>query len=507
MKNILELLERAVEASPDKLAFADERKALSYQQLFDTSRRIGTALSRHLGGKTGQPVALCLPRGVDCICAMLGVVYSGNWYVVLDCDSPTARLRCILDALQPAISVAQDGSALSPACLPLAALSQTPPDAALLSNIRARMIDTDPLYALFTSGSTGTPKGAIISHRNVLSYLAWFTRCFSIDAQTVFGSQTPLYFSMSVSDVFATLSAGATLHLIPKRLFSFPMQLLEFMKERRVNTIYWVPSALGIVSRWRALDYCPLPHLRKVLFAGEVMPVKHLNYWMEQLPDALFANLFGPTETTDICTYYIVDRRFSDHETLPIGNACDNCEVFAVNEAGQRCAEGEVGELYVRGSFLSAGYFGDAEKTAGAFVQNPFQSRYPEPVYKTGDLVRLNARGEYEFLCRKDAQIKHAGYRIELGEIEAAAGAMAGIDECAVLYDADTDRLVLLFTGRGVTERQAAEWMRARVPAYMLPSVCLRLNAMPCNRNGKIDRRYLMTYYRAHANQTKQTAV
>ena len=168
-------------------------------------------------------------------------------------------------------------------------------------------------------------------------------------------------------------------------------------------------------------------YLRTVLFAGEVMPVKHLNYWRKFLPDCTYANLFGPTETTDICTFYRVDRIFENDESLPIGKACDNCSVLLLTDDGREALPGEEGELIVRGSFLADGYYNDPEKTAAAFPQNPLNKAYPERVYRTGDIARLNEKGEFIYISRKDFQIKRSGYRIELGEIEAAVGSLDGV--------------------------------------------------------------------------------
>jgi acyl-coenzyme A synthetase/AMP-(fatty) acid ligase len=379
-------------------------------------------------------------------------------------------------------------------------------DYGLLEDIRSSMIDTDPVYALFTSGSTGVPKGAVICHKNILSYIDWYSETFGINEKTVFGNQTPFYFSMSVSDVFSTLKCGATLHIIPKLCFSFPIKLMEFMKERKVNTIYWVPSALCIVANYEMFKYAELPDLKKILFAGEVMPTRQLNYWIKSMPDAMFANLFGPTETTDICTYYVVDREFADDEPLPMGHACNNCDVFVVDEQGNLVAPdideetgySPEGELYARGSFLAMGYYGNPEKTAEAFVQNPLNPYYPELVYKTGDLVKYNKYGELVYITRKDFQIKHMGYRIELGEIEAGAGTIQGIKSCACVYDAEVDKIVFVYEGKKLTDEEILASISARVPHYMVPNVVVRVKSMPHNQNGKIDRKLLQGNYKQY---------
>ena len=297
---------------------------------------------------------------------------------------------------------------------------------------------------------------------------------------------------MSVSDVFSTVYAGGELNIIPKALFSFPMKLIEFLNTRRVNTIYWVPSALCIIANWRALDYGELKYVKKVLFAGEVMPVKQLNYWISKLEGAMFANLFGPTETTDICTYYIVDRKFEDGETLPIGRACDNCDVFVVKEDGTKAKKGEEGELYARGSFLAMGYYNNPEKTAAAFVQNPLNTAYPETVYKTGDLVKYNEKGELIYISRIDFQIKHMGYRIELGEIEAAANALGYVTACAAVYDSDRDKIILAYEGKKRESAEILSDLRLRLPEYMTPQIVKRIKAMPHNANGKVDRKKIL---------------
>lgn len=229
---------------------------------------------------------------------------------------------------------------------------------------------------------------------------------------------------------------------------------MEYLNEKQVNTVYWVPSALCIAANWKAFEYVSVPTLKKVLFAGEVMPNKQLNILRNELPGVLFANLYGPTEVTDICTYYVVDREFADDEPLPIGNACSNCGVLVLKDDNTQALPGEEGELCVRGSFLAMGYYNNAEKTSQVFVQNPLNPYYPETVYRTGDIVKYNERGELVYISRKDFQIKHMGYRIELGEIETAVSAVDGMKACACVYDAKRKRLCWFIRGTSLTTKR-----------------------------------------------------
>ncbi len=495
-QNILFYIEEAGSAHPDRIALADEHLEWSYGHLVEEIHHIGSGLaSCHIHK---APVAIFLERSPACISAMLGVLCSGNYYAVIDIDMPKDRIQRILNTLKPKAIITDEDlmdrislPAGEIPLLPYQKLLGEPVREDLLKKIRNRMIDTDPAYVLYTSGSTGTPKGAVISHRALISYSSWFIKAFSVDDTFVFGSQTPLYFSMSVSDLYGALRTGARYQIIPRKYFSFPMQLMEYMNQSRINTIYWVPSALSIVANWDTFRYARPNHLKRVLFAGEVMPNKQLNYWRRHFPDLLYANLFGPTETTDICSYYLVDREFADQETLPIGYACDNCGLMIVDDQGR---ESDRGELYVRGSFLADGYYNDPVHTEKAFVQNPLQSAYPEIVYRTGDLVERLEDGCLIYCGRKDFQIKHMGFRIELGEIEAVIGAMDSIKSCVCIYDQESDKIVLVYEGRVKKDALAGE-ISGKLPAYMRPNLMIRTKALPLNANGKIDRAYLKKHY------------
>ncbi len=493
-KSICDALDQSAERFANKAAFCSDSETSSFSGFSADARRIGTWLVKHDLEK--HNVAIFIDKSVNCLRAMFGSAYANACYTVLDICSPKERLISILSTLQPDCVIVDKGSAgrwplEQVPVFHLEEMLVCEADTALLARVHASMCDTDPLYILFTSGSTGVPKGTVICHRSVLAYASTICRTFSIDEKTTWGSQTPLYFSMSVLDVFTTVLSGASFCIIPKLLFSFPGMLMEYLNEKRVNAIYWVPSALGIVANFNTFDEIRPLYLEKVLFAGEVMPVKPLKVWQRALPHALFANLYGPTEITDTCTYYIVDREFADDETLPIGVPFDNCDILVLDKDNRRVLPGsnENGELCVRGSFLGLGYYNNPEKTAAVFTQNPLNTSYPELVYRTGDLVAYNDKAELVYCGRKDFQIKHMGYRIELGEIEAAISAVDGIIDCACVY-ADS-QIVLFYQAAGLEEAELQIQIIRRLVSYMRPTKLVRLRVLPHNANGKIDRKHL----------------
>ncbi|MDD7388952.1 MAG: amino acid adenylation domain-containing protein [Lachnospiraceae bacterium] len=507
MKNVLEYMEAALSRNPEKILIADPDSSLTCKEFLHRSRQIGSFLCAELHAFR-RPVAVYLDKTPACAAAMMGVVYSGCFYAVLDTAQPADRIRLIFDTLQPAAVLTdrahqEKAEELGVPVLLLDDALQVSENEPELLRIRRSAIDTDILYVLYTSGSTGTPKGVVINHRAVITYISWVIETFHIDDTIIFGSQTPFYFSMSVTDLFGTLFTGARLQIIPRQYFSFPTMLIDYLNRYEINTIYWVPSALGIITTWDAFAWKLPLHLKKIMFAGEVMPVKYLNYWKKYFPDASFSNLFGPTETTDICTWYTVDRDFRDDESLPIGHSCNNCDSFIVTEDGREAKDGETGELYVRGSFLALGYYNNPEKTADAFVQNPLQSAFPETVYRTGDLVRRNERGEIIYIGRRDFQIKHMGYRIEPGEIETVCSSLKQVDSSVCIYDERTDRILIFYQGKGKPE-EIARQLQEKLPPYMCPQKIEKVRQMPYNANGKTDRKYFLEQIRSQSNPAEK---
>lgn len=499
MKNVLEFLENTANNYPDKVGFTDSVRQATFSQVRDNAKAIGTFLSQY-GSR--RAVAVLIDKTVNCIDVMLGSLYANDFYVVVDVHSPLDRITNIVTTLDNPIIVTDKESeelakSLGRDYFVYEDMVSTAVDEEKLANIMSSMCDMDTAYILFTSGSTGMPKGTVISHRALISYVNWVTEEFKFDETTSFGSQTPLYFSMSVTDFYSTVKCACTYHIIPKQYFTFPIKLVEFLNENKINTIYWVPTAISLMPNFKVFDAMKPEYLKTVLFAGEVMPTKQLNYWIKNLDSNItYANLFGPTETTDICTFYVVDREFADDASLPIGVHCDNCDVFIVNNDGKLAGEGEEGELYARTTFMADGYYKNPEKTAEAFVQNPLNPYYPERVYKTGDIVKYNDKGEIIYITRKDFQIKRQGYRIELGEIEAGANSVENVKACACIYDKDADCLALVYEGRVKDPNVVLAGVKAKVPPYMYPDKVLRIKEMPKNANGKLDRKKLQTLYK-----------
>lgn len=502
IKNILQFLENTTDNFPNKVAFLEENRKITFNEFTDNAKKIGYSIYKNIQ-VTNSPVVIFIDKSINCLEAMMGVLYSGNFYSIIDTKSPSERFENIVNTLNPK-AIITDNKNLKKLekydvndtnVLILEDLVNVSPNIDVLKKIRDDQIDTDIMYVLFTSGSTGIPKGTVLTHKAVITYVQWVVENFDINENTIWGSQTPFYFSMSITDVFSTIASGATLCIIPKMYFSFPIKLAEFLNKNKVNTIYWVPSALCIVANLKILETEKFDYLNKILFAGEVMPVKQLNMWRKSLPNAMFANLFGPTETTDICSYYIVDRKFKNDESIPIGKHCDNCNLIIVDKNNKEIKPDDTkssGELLVRGSFLASGYYKNQEKTKEVFVQNPVNNNYNEIVYRTGDIVKYNEKGEIIYLSRKDYQIKHMGYRIELGEVEKN---VYGIDEvvlCACVYDEKNEKIVLFYQG-DIDKDELATKLNQKLLPYMLPNVYVKLDKMPYNMNGKIDRKKLKT--------------
>ena len=343
------------------------------------------------------------------------------------------------------------------------------------------------MYLLFTSGSTGTPKGIVISHRAILDFTDWLTDFCGYTEHEVFGNQSPFYFDTSCKDLYQTLKLGATCVILEKKFFALPLFLLQALDQHGVTAVNWATSAFHLAASSGALERC-VPHaLRKIVVGGEALQARYVNMWKRAIPEADLYNMYGPTETTVDCAALHLTRAYRDDEPIPIGKACRNMQLLLLKDDLTEAAPGETGELCVRGSGLAAGYFADSEKTNAAFIQNPLCPDYRDILYRTGDMAVQREDGNFYFLARRDGQIKHMGYRIELGEIETALYSVDGLHDAVCFYDAMRDKIVCVYAGN-LDTNTLAKALRTALPKYMLPNVYEKLEALPHNANGKLDR-------------------
>ncbi|MCQ5202284.1 amino acid adenylation domain-containing protein [Mordavella massiliensis] len=485
---------------PDKIAFADAKRELTFKGLYDEAVHVANALIDRDIFKA--PILLFVEKSVSLISCFVGVAYSGNFYSPIDTKMPAERVDKILKTLEPAIVITdseheEQVRSMADKCevLIFEELLNQECSVEKVTSIRSRIIDTDILYVLFTSGSTGTPKGVIINHRSVIDFTDWISDCYHFDETTIFANQAQLYFDLSIQDVYAPLRNGSMTILISNRMYTAPVRVWKTILKYNVNTLVWIPSMLSLFANLDILAHTEKASLKTVLFCGEVMPMKQLNYWIRHYPEVTFGNLYGPTECTEACTYYTIDRHFNDDDVLPMGKPCENSDAIIIDEQGTIVTEpGKIGELCIRGTCLSSGYYGDANRTKEVFVQNPANTKYPELIYKTGDLVTYNDYYELVYVCRKDFQIKIRGYRVELGEIEAAASAIDRITYNCCLFDAQNEKIILVYTG-DIEETEVNELLAEKLQDYMIPSEYIHREQMLFNINGKVDRKALGNEY------------
>ena len=497
LTNILQYLDATADRVPDKLAFSDGTGGLTFGALDDLTRAVGSALLAR--GYTREPAAVLMDKHPEEIAAFLGIIRAGCFYAAMDADMPGARIELILRTLSPRVlicdrknlkkaEVLKNAGAFAGEVLLFDELAASAADEAALAAVRDAQIDCDPVYVVFTSGSTGVPKGVAACHRSVIDYTESLCEAVGFSEETIFANQTPLYFDAPLKEIMPTLKYGATCYLVPRMLFSFPVPLCRYLTEHKVNTVCWVVSALTMISSLGALEAHTPDTLTTVCFGSEVFPRRQYDLWRAALPDARFFNLYGPTEATGMSCFWPA-RDLAPDEPIPVGRPFRNTDILLLTPDGRRAAPGEEGEICMRGTCVTLGYYNDPARTSDAYVQNPLNHAYPELIYRTGDVGRYNDRGELLFLGRRDAQIKLMGHRVELGEIEAAADS-AGVGAACCVFDAPRQRLVLFYTG-AVTPDDLLSQLKARLPRYMLPASVRQLTSMPHTPNGKLDRRGL----------------
>ena len=500
--NLIEFFIDTVGRFPDRIAIIDGERKLSFGELDVKARQLAKVIVDTCQCKN-RPIAMFMPKCAEALQTDLAITYSGNTYMNLDVKNPAERLGNILALVKPAAVITN--SRFIAIIEPIAGdkvkviniddiseNTEAPSANWFLSHI-SNLIDTDPYCIINTSGSTGTPKGVVLNHKSFIDFMAQTFDEYKFSENDVIGSLSPVVFDIWSYEMCLLMGKGAGIVVIPDTYSAFPVKILQLMQQHNVSYIFWVPTIMVNIANMGLLEQVPLPSLRLCWFAGEVFPTKQFNIWRHNLPQTTFANFYGPIEITLDCVYYTIEREIADDEPIPIGKPFRNTDILILDENNQNITEeNKEGELCIRGTSLAMGYYNNPEKTAAAFVQNPLNHSYPEIIYRTGDMVFINDRGEIVFKGRKDSLIKHMGYRIELGEIEhVIINTLKLVKNGCVVYNHQRKEITLYYEAEN--ELNAADFRKAignTLPKYMIPVVYHHLPELKRNTNGKIDRLY-----------------
>lgn len=499
----------AAQRTPSNTAVVSRDQQITYGMLERRSRELALELKR-LGTGPGDRVGVLIPKSIEAVVAVLGILRSGAAYVPVDTQSPPTRQLAILKdcrvrglistltcqqrlaAILPTSSEFDWQIELSSSAEPgevtqpwVEGKNRTLPEL-------ARGQTGDAAYILYTSGSTGRPKGVVISHSAAIAFVEWAIRTFSIGPNDRLANVAQFNFDLSILDLFGALSTGAQVHLIPSEAFLKPSELVDAVRRAQITQWYSVPSALGWLVKGLEQTGTSLPQLKRILFAGEVFPLPQLRRAQSTFPDAEFHNLFGPTET-NVCTHFRVPAPIpQDASAIPIGTACQHLTVLLLDDQGCPCPPGAEGELCVAGPGIMTEYYGQPELTDRAFWPAntvPGTGR----LYRTGDRAVFGLDQQFWFLGRRDRQLKLRGYRVELGEIEAVLAELPGAQETMVIAVPSDEGFRL----HAVVVPEAAASLDVlgvkahcgqRLPPYMVPSTVEFTNALPRTDNGKVDR-------------------
>lgn len=516
---IQEYLTENARRYPDSLMVQDGEKTITIGEMEEWTNQFAAHL-KTIGIARQDSVAFVMKKSIASFQALLSILKADAIYVPLNDSAPDERNRysvehsrcraiiCTTESYQQAHNLRGGGS------VPIINIDDFSPDLSQpTAPPRYENAPDDLAYILYTSGSTGVPKGVMISHANVIDYAEWTVPFFGVSPEDRLSSHPGLHFDLSTFDVCTALKSGASLHIVPKTDSMFPIKVIEFIEKHQLTLWNSVPSLLTFIAKSGVLKPGRIPTLKTLTFNGEVMPTQTVIEWMTAYPNLRLVNQYGPTETTCASLYYEIREIPTDPtQPIPIGSPIPNTYVFGLTEGGTRSTVGEIAELHIGGAGNGRGYLYDEEKTRASFIINPKDRASGERVYATGDLVRLREDGHYDFLGRKDHQIKYMGYRIELGEIETTLNAFDYIASSAAIGIANQEvggtKIVAFVTLKPVsagagTEGAEASAMEAQIkrdlaeklPSYMVPKEIVTLRRLPLNANGKIDRLALSELY------------
>lgn len=495
-KTVLDFLENAAAQKPRKIAMYDKYgNKMTFQRILHNSKAIGTYIQKKYKCK-GKPFIVLERRNVKCLVMFLGVIWSGNYYVSLDERFEKDRLDMMIDIVKPEgilwhYSDKNENVKAMETDL-YDEMIEEEPDFEMLEEIKNGYQYDDPLYGVYTSGTTGTPKCIIKSHGAMVDFITNYVHLFGFNHNDILGSKLSLMFDAITKDMYTTFYCGARMHIMSRGAV-LPPDDAKYIQENEITSVVWSPSLLINFAKLHVLENLQLDTLKRVLFVGEALPAKYMNYWIEHKPDIMFVNLYGTSEMTGNCLYQIVKEPVT-RDVVPLNAVYPGYDVFLLDDENHEVhGVGAVGEICAGGPLIAINQLGrpmDPEK----FVVNPLPDPKSDRIYKTGDIVKIAEDGAYVFLSRKDYCFKHAGYRIEPGEVEGYFNRLDYIDVAICLYDDVSQRIIIFWQGDHSKEEELYEYANSALPTHMLPGKYVFMDKMPLNRNGKVDKAKLMNW-------------
>ncbi len=494
----------------DHVAVEDAHGTIIYRDLGVLTNRVRDWLLQS-GVRRGDRVGIYLHKSIDSVAAIFGILKAGAAYVPVDPLAPASRNAYIFNNCSIRTAIVEDQFAAGlraemaklgavPAFVVTSGTGGGKPLAQAIQHDCQSRCDSstnalppapeDLAYILYTSGSTGQPKGVMLTHRNGLSFVDWCSEALDPREEDRFSSHAPFHFDLSILDIYVPIKLGATLVLISEEVGKSPTQLAELIAKKRISVWYSTPSILGLLTQFGDVPSRDFSHLRTILFAGEVFPVKHLRALQTVVPGRRYFNLYGPTET-NVCTFHEVPSPFPEGRTepFPIGKVCSHLRAKVVDETGQEVVRGDEGELCISGAGVMQGYWNRPEQTANVFLEDTSDGRW----YKTGDIVIEDANGDYIYRGRRDRMIKKRGYRVELGEIESCLYQHPSVKEVATVAVSDEENGVRVkaflstHDGSRLSLIALKQFCAERLPPYMVPDLFSFQPSLPKTSTDKVD--------------------
>jgi len=497
-KLIHQLFEVQVKSTPNNIAVVFEQQQLTYTELNCRANQIAHYLQQQ-GVKPETIVAICMERSLEAIVAILGILKAGGAYLPLDPSFPTSNLIGRLQDAQVQIlltnsTIQQQHPALSVSIVLYLDTDEKEITSQSHDNLLSNVTGENLAYTIYTSGSTGKPKGVAIEHRQILNYLHSIQQILDLPINASFALVSTLAADLGNTVIFPALCSGGCLHIISTERATNGQALADYCRQHQIDCLKIVPSHLEALLTDSAQDLLPKARL---ILGGEACNWELIKKIQQFASDCKIFNHYGPTETTVGVLTYQIEQIDLNSQTVPLGKAIANTQVYVLDSQLQPVPIGVSGELYIGGDCLARGYLNQPELTAERFISHPFSQQQEAKLYKTGDLVRYQADGNLEFLGRIDNQVKIRGFRIELGEIEVVLCQHPSIQQAVVLLREDetgNQRLVAYIVPRKDISTTIQDWrsfLRKKLPEYMLPSVFFRLKTLPLTPNGKVDRQAL----------------